>query len=424
MRTLFIMVAALIVTCAAAAGAAKSAIPEPFTIHIPDETLRDLQARLRRTRFPDQIPGTGWDYGTDTQYLKELVAYWSKDFDWRAQEKKLNAFHHYRADVDGVRIHFIHEKSQAKNGSPQPIPILMLHGWPSSFVQFQKIIPLLTDPAAHGAPNAPRFDVVVASLPGFGFSDVPLERGFAIRAMAERMTKLMTETLGYERFALRGSDIGGSITQQISLAHPDKVIGAHISGLIRGVPTQADKPPSEAEQKFTRDLQAWTSTEMAYATLHSSKPQTIAAALNDSPAGLASWIVEKFRRWGDTKGNVESRFTKDELLTNLTIYWATQTIGSSMRLYYEFSREQRLTGRVPVPTAALIALNDMVPPPREFGERVYNVVRWNETPTGGHFLEWEEPQLVAEDLRAFFGSLTEGGALPAPTAAATPATAR
>lgn len=376
-------------------------MPEPFTIHVSDATLRDLKARLRHTRFPDQIPGTGWDYGMDTQYLKELVAYWAKDFDWRAQEKQLNAFHHYRAEIDGIRIHFIHEKGKG----PNPIPLLMLHGWPSSFVQFQKIIPLLTDPAAHGAPNAQSFDVVVASLPGYGFSDPPRERSFAIRAMSERMTKLMTETLGYRRFGLRGSDIGGSITQQLSLAHPDLVIGAHISGLIRGVPAQSDRPPTEAEQKFNRDLQAWSSTELAYAQLHSSKPQTIAAALNDSPAGLAAWIVEKFHRWGDTNGNVESRFSKDELLTNLTLYWATQTIGSSMRLYYEFARETRLTGRVPVPTAALIALHDMVPPPREFGERVYNVVRWNETPKGGHFLEWEEPQLVAEDLRAFFGSL-------------------
>ncbi|MEP7242806.1 MAG: epoxide hydrolase family protein [Gammaproteobacteria bacterium] len=392
----------LAVTCAFAAPCrAESGMAEPYTIHVSDETLRDLKARLRQTRWPDQIAGSGWDYGTDTQYLKELVAYWAKDFDWRAQEKKLNAFHQYRAEIDGVRIHFIHERGKG----PHPIPILLLHGWPSSFVQFQKIIPLLTDPAAHGAPDAPSFDVVVASLPGFGFSDIPRERGFAIQAMAERMTKLMTETLGYQRFALRGSDIGGSIIQQLSLSHPDKVIGAHISGLLRGVTYQGDKPPSEAELKFNRDLQKWTSTELAYATLHSSKPQTQAVGLNDSPAGLASWIVEKFQRWGDTKGNVESRFSKDELLTNLTIYWATQTIGSSMRLYYEFSRETRLTGRVTVPTAALIAQHDMVPPPREVAERLYNIVRFNESDAGGHFLEWEEPEVVAADMRAFFGSL-------------------
>jgi pimeloyl-ACP methyl ester carboxylesterase len=219
------------------------------------------------------------------------------------------------------------------------------------------------------------------------------------------MTKLMTEVLGYQRFGLRGSDIGGSVIQQIALAHPERVIGAHVSGLLRGVPLQPDQPPSEAEAKFARDLQAWTSTEMAYASLHTSKPQTLAAALNDSPAGMASWIIEKFRRWGDTRGDIESRFSRDELLTNLTIYWTTQTIGPSMRLYYEFAREQRLSGRVQVPTAMLMAVHDMVPVPRSVAERIYNIVRWNESAVGGHFLEWEEPQRVAEDMRAFFAQL-------------------
>src|SRR5262245_16297477 len=295
---------------------AESAKAEAFRIHVSDDTLRDLKERLRRTRFPDQIAGTGWDYGTDTQYLKELVAYWGRDFDWRKQEKRLNQLHHYRAEIDGLRIHFIHERGKG----PNAIPVLMLHGWPSTFVQFEKIIPLLTDPAAHGAPNAPSFDVVVASLPGYGFSDAPTERGFAIRAMADRMMKLMTETLGYKQFALRGSDIGGSVTQPLALAYPVQGIGAHVTGLLRAVPLQSDTPPSEAEQKFNQALAAWQTTEMSYANMHSQKPQTLAVGLNDSPAGLASWIVEKFRRWGDTKGNVESRFSKDELLTNITIY--------------------------------------------------------------------------------------------------------
>jgi pimeloyl-ACP methyl ester carboxylesterase len=390
---------------------AGSETAEPYKIHLSDETLRDLKDRLRHARFPDQIAGSGWDYGTDTQYLKELVGYWGNGFDWRKQEKRLNQLHHYRAEIDGLRIHFIHERGKG----PRPVPVLMLHGWPSTFVQFEKIIPLLTDPAAHGAPNAPSFDVVVASLPGYGFSDAPKERGAAIRAIAERMTKLMTETLGYQRFALRGSDIGGSVTQQIALAHPDKVIGAHVTGLLRGVPTQSDKPPTEAEMKFAKDLASWEATELAYARMHASKPQTLAAALNDSPTGLASWIVEKYRTWGDTKGNIESRFTKDELLTNLTIYWATQTIAPSVRLYYEFAREQRLTGKVQVPTAALIATHDMVPPPREVGERTYNIQRWTVTDVGGHFLEQEEPELVAQDMRAFFASLPTAAAA-APTA--------
>lgn len=396
---------------------AESALPGPFEIHVSEEVLRDLQARLLNTRFPDQIEGSGWDYGTDTQYLKELVAYWASDFDWRAQEKRLNELRQYRVDIDGIRIHYIYERGRKRADGKPPIPVLMLHGWPSSFVQFQKIVPLLTDPAAHGAPDAPSFDVVVASLPGFGFSDIPKHRGFAIADIAERMTKLMTQTLGYERFALRGSDIGGSVIQQISLAHPDKIIGAHVSGLLRGVATQAGGPPSAAEQKFNNDLQQWTRTEMAYASLHASKPQTIAAALNDSPAGLASWIVEKFRKWGDTRGNIESRFSRDELLTNLTIYWVTQTIGPSMRLYYEFGREKRLAGKSSVPTAVLIALHDMVPPPREVSERMYNLVRWNETKVGGHFLEWEEPGLVAADMRAFFASLSANEGAPSARAA-------
>lgn len=396
---------------------AESGMAEPYRIHVSDDTLRDLKERLRRTRFPDQIAGSGWDYGTDTQYLKELVAYWASGFDWRAQEKRLNQFHQYRAEIDGLRIHFIHERGKGRN----PIPVLMLHGWPSTFVQFEKIIPLLTDPATHGAPEAPSFDVVVASLPGYGFSDAPKERGAAIRAIAERMTKLMTQTLGYQRFALRGSDIGGSVTQQISLAHPERVIGAHVTGLLRGVPAPPDHVPTEAELKFAKDLATWEANELAYARMHSSKPQTLAAGLNDSPAGLAAWIVEKYRTWGDTRGNIESRFTKDELLSNLTIYWATQSIAPSVRLYYEFAREQRLTGKVQVPTAALIATHDMVPPPREVVERSYNIQRWNVTEVGGHFLEQEEPQLVAQDMRAFFSSAAVS---PAAASAATTAPSR
>jgi pimeloyl-ACP methyl ester carboxylesterase len=399
MRTIACLVAIMSFSASASAATGKA---EPFTIAVPDATLQDLKARLSRTRWPDQIAGTGWAYGMDTAYLKGLMSYWEKDFDWRAQEKRLNALHNYRAEIDGVRIHFVHERGKG----PNPIPVLMLHGWPSTYVQFLELIPLLTDPAAHGAPDAPSFDVVVASLPGYGFSDVPKTPGFGTLEIAERMTKLMTEVLGYEKFALRGSDIGGSVVHQISLAHPDNIIGAHVSGLLRGVPMGTPENPSEAEAKFLKALNDWTNTELGYARMHGSKPQTLAQGLNDSPSGLAAWIVEKFHSWGDTRGNVESRFPKDELLTNLTIYWATQTITSSVRFYYEFGREKRLQGPMTVPTAVLMAAHDMTPPPREVSERMYaNLVRWNWTEKGGHFLEWEEPQLVAEDMRAFFASL-------------------
>lgn len=375
-------------------------MPEQYRIHIADGVLNDLKARLRNTRWPDQLDGTGWDYGTDTRYLKELCGYWADGFDWRKQEDRLNGFHHYRETIDGLSVHFIHERGRG----PNPIPLLMLHGWPSTFVQFEKLIPLLTDP---DVPGAPSFDVVVASLPGYGFSEIPRTPGFAIQSMAQCFTKLMRDSLGYKRFALRGSDIGHSITQQLALAHPDLVIGAHVTGLLRGVPLASPAPPSEAEQKFNQAMAAWEAQELAYARMHGTKPQTLAVGLNDSPAGLASWIVEKFRTWGDTKGNVESRFSKDELLTNLTIYWATGTIASSVRLYYEFTREKRLQGKVTVPTALLIATHDMVPPPREVCERMYDIARWTQAERGGHFLEWEEPELVARDMRAFFGSLPQ-----------------
>ncbi|MEJ1965060.1 MAG: epoxide hydrolase family protein [Gammaproteobacteria bacterium] len=376
-------------------------MPERYRIHVPREVLMDLRARLRNTRWPDQLDDTGWEYGTDTQYLKTLVAYWANEFDWRAQERKLNELQNYRASIDGLGIHFVHEKGVG----PNAIPVLLLHGWPSTFVQFQKIIPLLTNPVGHGARGAPSFDVVAASLPGYGFSDIPADRGFAIQAIAGRLTKLMTDTLGYKRFGLRGSDIGGSVIQQLALAHPEAVIGVHVTGMLRGTPTPGPGAPSEEELWFNRAMAEWDATEIAYARIQGQKPQTLAVGLNDSPAGLASWIVEKFQKWGDTQGDVESRFSKDELLTNLTIYWATGTAPSSVRLYYEFAREQRLQGRVTVPTALLIATHDMVPPPREVSERMYNIVRWTQTDVGGHFLEWEEPQLVAEDMRAFFGSL-------------------
>jgi len=372
---------------------------EPFTIAVPDAVLADLRDRLARTRWPDQLAGTGWSYGTDTAYLKELTSYWQKGFDWRAQEKRLNGFHHYRASIDGLRIHFIHERSRAPNATP----LLILHGWPSSFVQMLDVIPLLTDPAAHGLPNAPSFDVVIASLPGFGFSDPPTRTGVGFATTAEVMSKLMTDVLGYPRYGVRGSDFGGVIVRQMALAHPDRVIGVHLTGIIGAAGGQP--PYTPAEQAFV-DATRTFEPEIAYARLQMSKPQTLAVGLNDSPAGLASWIVEKFRAWSDCGGNVENRFSKDDLLTNLTIYWATGTAPSSVRMYYELVHEPQRAGRIETPVGMLMSRKDAFPAaPREWGERLFNVTHWVDTDKGGHFLEWEEPELVARDLQAFFASL-------------------
>jgi pimeloyl-ACP methyl ester carboxylesterase len=372
---------------------------EPFTVAVPNAVLADLRERLERTRWPDQLPGTGWSYGTDTAYLRELTAYWQKGFDWRAQEKRLNGFQNYRAGIDGTRIHFVHARSR----NPNATPLLMLHGWPSSFVQMLDIIPLLTDPEAHGLAGAPSFHVVAASLPGFGFSDPPARTGVGFATAAELMAKLMTDVLGYERYGVRGSDLGGVIVRQMAATHPERVIGVHLTGIIG---TAGGQPPYTAAEQAFIDATAAMEGDIAYARLQMSRPQTLAVSLMDSPAGLASWIVEKFRSWSDSGGDLESRFSKDELLTNLTVYWASGTAPSSVRMYYEFVREPLKAGRLETPVGMLMTRKDLFPAaPREWGERLFNVTHWVETERGGHFLEWEEPELVARDLQTFFASL-------------------
>jgi pimeloyl-ACP methyl ester carboxylesterase len=372
---------------------------ERFFIDVPDAVLSDLDERLARTRWPDQLPGTGWTYGADTAYLRELVSYWRTDFDWRAQQARLNEFEHYRARVGGMQIHFV----QARSRDPDAIPLLLLHGWPSSFVQMLDLIPRLVDPSTHGLPSTPSFHVVAASLPGFGFSDVPTRPGVGFATSAELMAELMHDVLGYAQYGLRGSDLGGNIVRQIALRHPDHVIGVHLTGMIGAI--GAEPPFTPAEQAFI-DADAAILPEKAYARLQMSKPQTLAHSLNDSPTGLAAWIIEKFRAWSDCNGDLESRFTKDDLLTNLMIYWVTGTAPSSVRMYYDFAREPLAGGRIERPVGMLMSRKDLFPAaPREWGERFFNVRRWAETDVGGHFLEWEEPQLVARELQTFFGSI-------------------
>ncbi len=373
---------------------------QPFEAKISLEVIADLKTRLANTRWPDEISGTGWDYGTNLEYLKELTAYWQKDFDWAAQEKALNTFSHFRAHLNNFGLHFIHERGKG----PNPLPLVLLHGWPSSFWQMQKIIPLLTDPATHLGEAADSFDVVVLSLPGYGFSDRPGQPGMSVGGIAKLLAKLMTEELGYNQFGGRGSDLGAGVLQQLGLSHSENLIGLHSSGTNTYISNVPDNL-SEAEQEFVAKAQQWSFQEMGYAMEQSSKPQTLAYGLNDSPVGLAGWLVEKFRRWSDCEGDLEKRFSKDELLTNLTIYWATETINSSMRLYYETVRDPGQGGRVEVSTGMLMSSKDMFPTPREWAERSYQVDRWTEIERGGHFLEWEEPELVAQDLRTFFRPL-------------------
>ncbi len=375
----------------------------PFTIAIEDSVLEDLQKRLADTRWPDEIPNTGWDYGSNLGYLKELVEYWRNKFDWRAQEAKLNAFNHFKSEVDGLDIHFIHEKGKG----PNPIPLIITHGWPSCFFEMTKIIPLLADPASHGGDAADSFDVVAPSLPGFGFSDHAQERGMEVQRVAGMWNKLMTQNLGYPKFAAQGGDIGSGVTARLGFAHSDTLFGIHLTSITRPTPYMGpgSKPVTDAEQALITQRDKWFADEGGYNHIQGTKPQTLAYGLNDSPVGLAAWIVEKYRTWSDCGGDVEKSYTKDELLTIVTIYWVTQTISSSTRMYFENQKNlwtMEKDQKVPAPAGMAMFPQEISKPPREWGERSYDVRRWTELTSGGHFAALEEPQQLAEEVRAFF----------------------
>jgi len=380
---------------------------KPFKVQVPQAVLDDLQERLARTRWPDEVEGAQWDYGANLAYMKELLEYWRTSFDWRAQERAINAFAHFRAEIDGWGIHFIHERGKG----PHPMPLIITHGWPSSFFEMLKIIPLLTDPASHGGDPADAFDVIVPSLPGFGFSDRRTRRG-PLRAH-EAWAKLMTDGLGYRRFAAQGGDIGAGVTSSLGRFYSEQVIGIHISSvdLVWPTPIPDATVLSEAEKDYLERVTRWEKEEGGYSHIQGTRPQTLAYGLNDSPAGLAAWIVEKWRAWSDCDGDVERCFSKDELLTTVTIYWVTGTINSSIRAYYESQHDPnpyplKLGERIEVPTAVAMfpGEKDLIVP-REWAERCYDVRRWTEMPRGGHFAAMQEPELLAQDIRGFFRML-------------------
>lgn len=382
---------------------------EPFSLPYSEAAMEDLRLRLARTRWPDAAPAPGWEYGADLHYMQQLCTYWKDQFDWKAQLEKLSAFHHYRCTVDGIGIHFIHERGRG----PAPIPLILTHGWPGSFLEMLRMIPLLTDPASHGGDPKISFDVVVPSLPGFGFSDRPRQPGMNTWRIAELWVKLMA-ALGYDRFAAQGGDFGASVSTILGLRHPGHVLGIHLN-YIPGTYRPYLKPGTKLdaiEQESLEDTDRWYADFGAYAHLQRTTPLTAAYGLNDSPAALAAWIVEKFRDWADCGGEVERRFSKDELLSNVTLYWMTETIHSSGRLYYESSRaplQFKENEQVPVPCAIAHFPREAPFPPRAWVERGYNIQQWTEMPRGAHFAAAEEPELLAQDIAGFFGRLQPAG---------------
>ena len=377
---------------------------QPFTIHVAQRTLDDVRDRLARTRWPDEVQGASWEYGTNLEYLKSLVAYWHDQFDWRAQEARLNHFAQFRADIDGFGVHFIYERGQG----PKPLPIILTHGWPGSFFEMVKILPLLTDPAGHGGDPTDSFDVIVPSLPGFGFSDRPTIGGMTLSKTAELWARLMTEGLGYSRFAAAGGDIGSGVTQSLALAYPALLVGIHLTYLGASAVGVDSSDLSDTEKHYLAAVQRWMQQEGAYEHLQATKPQTLAYGLNDSPTGLAAWMIEKFRSWSDCDGEIERRFSKDELLTNIMIYWGTGTLNSSIRTYYEnahSSSSMQARPYIGVPTGFALFPKEIEVPPREWAERLLHIQHWTQMPRGGHFAALEEPELLVEDIRTFFRPL-------------------
>ncbi|MGV4983785.1 epoxide hydrolase family protein [Streptomyces sp. NRAIS4] len=389
---------------------------EPFRLSVPQSDLDDLYDRLDRTRWPAELPGAGWEYGVPAGYLRELVRYWRHEYDWRAAEAELNRWPQFTTTIDGAKVHFAHVPSP----EPDATPLVITHGWPGSIVEFLDVVGPLTDPVAYGGDAADAFHVVLPSIPGFGLSGPTTERGWEARRVADAWVELMRR-LGYERFGLQGGDWGAAISRELGRAHPDRVIGVHLN-LLPGA--QAAAEPAEEElaaldpEDRERTLRSWRRWDewsregTGYAVLQSTRPHTLAYALTDSPVGQLAWIVEKFREWTDSEDLPEQAVDRDRLLTNVMLYWLTGTAGSSARIYYERAhatgdRTARPAAPSTAPTALVSFPADPQIPLRHKAERTENLVRWTELDRGGHFAAMEEPDLLIDDVRAFFRDLHE-----------------
>ncbi|REE65222.1 pimeloyl-ACP methyl ester carboxylesterase [Streptomyces sp. 3212.3] len=389
----------------------------PFRLAIAQSELDDLHDRLDRTRWPEELPGVGWAYGVPLGYLRELVRYWRHDYDWRAAEARLNGWPQFTTEIDGATVHFAHIRSPERDATP----LIVTHGWPGSIVEFLDIVGPLTDPAAHGGDPADAFHVVVPGIPGFGLSGPTRDTGWEAGRVADAWVELM-ERLGYRRFGTQGGDWGAAISRELGRAHPDRVIGVHLN-LLPGAQQLTEPSPEELsaldaegrERTLTswRRWSQWEREGTGYAVLQSTRPQTLAYALTDSPVGQLAWIVEKFREWTDSDELPEDAVDRDRLLTDVMLYWLTGTAGSSARIYYE---RAHASGRAAAPaepssapTAVALFPAELQVPLRHRAERTENIVRWTEFDRGGHFAAMEEPDLLIDDVRAFFRQLREKG---------------
>ena len=383
---------------------------EPFRIAVPEDTLQDLRERLARVRWPADFANANWEYGANRDYLMELVQYWCHGYDWRRHEQAMNTFSHYKTTIDDVPIHFIHEPGKG----PKPIPLILTHGWPWTFWDFHKMIRPLSDPAAFGGDPADAFDVIVPSLPGYGFSTPLTKPGVNFWRTADLWIKLMQDVLGYQKFAAQGGDWGALVTTQLGHKYPQHLIGIHLSLAIsleffsKGRPTESEYGADE-KQWYARTQEA-TGTITSHVAVQTSDPQTLAYGLHDSPVGLCAWILERRRNWSDCNGDVERRFSKDDLLTTMMIYWVTESFVTSVRYYYEarhhlWTPVHQRTPVVEAPTGVAIFPREVIIMPRRWAEQYYNLQRWTVMTAGGHFAPMEEPQQLVQDIRAFYRPL-------------------
>ena len=371
-----------------------------FKVAVPDADVEDLRSRLRGTRWPVAWPSTSWEAGTDIAELQRLVQYWASDYDWRAQETAINALAHQFADIDGTEVHFLRFEGE----HPDALPLVVTHGWPSTFLEGVELAQRLAEPSRHGGRAEDAFTVIVPSLPGFGFS--PQRPSLPPRMPTHEIWhRLMTEELGFERYAAHGGDLGAGVTTMLGQAYPEAVVGIHLLAVADPVEVDPASVTSD-EQAYLDAVAAWFAQDGAYEHQQMTRPLTLSYGLSDSPAGLLGWLVEKYRAWTDSDGVLSRRFSDDFVLTQASLYWFTNSISTSFRPYYEYAHGMRQPlEAVTVPTALAVFPRDLSQPPRRWAERTYNLTRYIRMPRGGHFAAHEEPQLLGDDITAFFRTL-------------------